>query len=71
MYTLTRRSTFKEESLEKSSSLESIKESLESARLLTKHLGFMIKEVEDGFDVVSNGERNVTISHYRIVEDGE
>jgi len=71
MYKIVYKTSFNEIETDKAETEEEIKECLESRKLLTKHIGYPIREVGDGFDLFKSKESQVVVGHYRIVEDND
>ena len=71
MYKIVYKTSFNEIETDKAETKEEIKECLESRKLLTKHLGYPVREVGEVFDLFKSKESQVVIGHYRIVEDND
>lgn len=57
---------FNEVETDCSDSEEEIKACLESRKLAVKHVGYPIRELKNGFDVIKSKESQIVLGHYRI-----
>lgn len=71
MYKIIRETSFETECVEKCYTLEELDEALQSHLLLMAHLGYVTRVHENGFDVLSQGDLPIVVSHFRIEEDGK